>query len=213
MGGAENEEGKSITTDLAGNVYTTGFFFGTADFNPDPNSIFNLNATGSNDVFISKLDSTGNFLWAKRVGGSSSDNGRSIAIDAVGNVYATGGFSSSAADFNPDPAVSFNIGTTGSTDAFVLKLKGCVAGDCITTDIEDAQSEQAPLSYPNPAQGTLYINQKIPTQVRISDLTGKALLVQDLKNQQVDISTLQAGIYLLELNSEGATRTERLVVE
>src|SRR3990172_3253311 len=62
MGGTSKDYGTSIAVDGSGNVYTTGVFAGTADFDPGSGT-FNLTSAGSYDIFISKLDASGNFLW------------------------------------------------------------------------------------------------------------------------------------------------------
>src|SRR5438552_13354363 len=48
-------------------------FYDTADFDPGPGT-YNLTSAGSSDIFISKLDSAGNFTWAKRLGGRSEED-------------------------------------------------------------------------------------------------------------------------------------------
>ncbi|MBW6483696.1 MAG: T9SS type A sorting domain-containing protein [Vicingaceae bacterium] len=120
MGGTDFDEGNSIAVDTAGNVYTTGYFYGTADFDPGA-GIFNLTSTGGADIFTAKLDASGNFVWAKNMGGIGSDEGRNIAVDAAGNVYTTGGFLSSIADFDPG-AGTVNLTSAGNYDIFVSKL-------------------------------------------------------------------------------------------
>jgi len=82
--GTGNVEGTGIVTDSAGNVYSTGFFAGTVDFNPGFGT-FNLTSAGNSDVFISKLDSEGNFVWAKSSGAGGVDGARAIALDTFGN--------------------------------------------------------------------------------------------------------------------------------
>ena len=119
MGGTSGDIGFGISVDAAGNVYTTGQFQGTVDFDPNA-GVSNLTAVGSNDIFVSKLDATGNLIWAKAMGGTSSDSGNGIAVDAAGNVYTTGNFAGTA-DFNPNAGVS-NLTSAGSTDIFVSKL-------------------------------------------------------------------------------------------
>ena len=54
MGGTEYDNATSIAIDAAGNVYTTGFFSGTADFDPGA-GVSNLISAGNHDIFISKL--------------------------------------------------------------------------------------------------------------------------------------------------------------
>ena len=52
-----------------------------------------LTSAGGSDVFVAKLDSVGNFLWAVRSGGTDSDRGERIALDSSGNIYVSGYFS------------------------------------------------------------------------------------------------------------------------
>jgi hypothetical protein len=119
MGGIGNDISRSIALDDSANVYTTGSFGGTVDFDPGVGTM-NLISFGNNDIFISKLDSAGNFVWGKQLGGINADNGNSIATDGEGNVYTTGSYQGTA-DF--DPSVdTFNITTAGFNDVFVSKL-------------------------------------------------------------------------------------------
>ncbi len=118
-GGVLDETGRAIALDVAGNIYTTGDFDGTCDFDPSA-ATSNLTSFGNQDIYVSKLDNSGNFVWAKQMGGAAGDLGLSIAIDASSNVYTTGYFDATA-DFDPS-AAAFNITTSVSNDAFVSKL-------------------------------------------------------------------------------------------
>jgi hypothetical protein len=120
MGGTGIEVGYSITIDASGNILTTGNFNGTADFDPGAGTFNLTSAAASNDIFISKLDATGNFVWAKAMGGANTDIGRSIATDAWGYVYTTGMFVNTV-DFDPG-AGTFNLTSAGIADIFVSKL-------------------------------------------------------------------------------------------
>src|SRR5674476_671097 len=113
MGGASDDYVNSIAVDASGNVYTTGYFLGTVDFDPGAGT-YNLTSAGGYDIFISKLDASGNFVWAKNMGGASDDRGTSIAVDASGNVYTTGSFRGTA-DFDPG-AGTYNLTSAGSGD-------------------------------------------------------------------------------------------------
>lgn len=119
MGGTNTDQGYSIATDAAGSVYTTGYFNGTADFDPGTGTA-TLTSAGGSDVFVSKLDASGNFVWAVQIGGTTGDEGRGITLDASGNIYVTGYFSGTA-DFDPGSGTS-NMISAGSNDIFVLKL-------------------------------------------------------------------------------------------
>src|SRR5581483_10561099 len=83
MGSTGGDYGFSVAVDASGNVYTAGFFQGMVDFDPGPGTQ-NLTSAGGNDIFISKLDASGNLVWAKNMGGASDDLAYSIAVDAAG---------------------------------------------------------------------------------------------------------------------------------
>jgi len=119
MGGAFQYQGLSIALDDSGNVYTTGRFQSTVDFDPG-GSIFNMTSAGSDDIFVSKLDPLGNFVWAKRMGGTFDDWSFSIAVDGSGNVYTTGAFEFTA-DFDPGASI-FTLTSAAFYDIFVSKL-------------------------------------------------------------------------------------------
>lgn len=104
--------GYGLAVDGSGNVYSTGNYVGIGDFNPSDSAIFNLVAVGSVDVYVSKLNSFGNFLWAKSIGGYGVDASTGIVLDALGNVYTFGYFGATA-DFDPGLGV-YNIQTGGS---------------------------------------------------------------------------------------------------
>ncbi|PCJ27667.1 MAG: hypothetical protein COA97_03350 [Flavobacteriales bacterium] len=118
MGGASNDAGVAITTDSFGNVYTTGMFSGTADFDPGIGSD-SLTPVGSLDVFIQKLDSNGDLVWAKSVGGTSMEVGTDITVDINNNIYLTGWFRDTV-DFDSGVGV-FNLSAFEGA-AFALKL-------------------------------------------------------------------------------------------
>ncbi len=119
FGGSNLDRGNSISVDLSGNIYTTGHFWFTVDFDPGVGT-YNLTSNGLEDVFILKLDSSGNFLWAKKFGGTSSDLNSTLKVDAAGNIYTSGVFNGTV-DFNPGPAV-YNLVSAGYEDVFISKL-------------------------------------------------------------------------------------------
>ncbi|PHX82007.1 MAG: hypothetical protein CK539_06890, partial [Flavobacteriales bacterium] len=119
MGGSSSDFSICIALDGSGNVYTTGYFGGLADFDPGA-GVANLTSAGSTDIFISKLDASGNFVWANAMGGIGDDGGYSIALDGSGNVYTTGLFRGTA-DFDPGAGLA-NLTSSGTYDIFISKL-------------------------------------------------------------------------------------------
>jgi len=153
MGGTWYEQGFSITTDGSGNVYATGYFQDTADFDPSP-SVYNLISNGSWDVFIQKLDANGNFIWAKSVGGTSSDLGTSITSDGYGNVYLTGSYSDTV-DFDPNVTI-YNLSSSGILDVFIQKLD--TAGNFIWAKSMGGASSEMGYSIATDSTGSVYVN-------------------------------------------------------
>ena len=89
MGGAGIDFGLSIAIDVNGNILTTGLFNGTANFGPSPGT-YNLTSTGADDIFISCLDTSGNFLWAKQMGGTNSERSSYHRNASVNSIWAVG---------------------------------------------------------------------------------------------------------------------------
>jgi gliding motility-associated-like protein len=120
MGSTLLDRATALELDATGNAHLTGSFNGTVDFDPGAGTA-NLTSAGATDAFIQKLDNAGNYLWARRVGGTSAlDTGNGIALDSDDNVLITGRFDGPV-DFDPGAAVN-NLTSVGGGDAFVLKL-------------------------------------------------------------------------------------------
>ncbi len=123
IGGNQQDIVNGMAIDNLGNVYITGTFLYTLDFDPSA-STFNLTPLGGTDIYINKLDANGNFVWAKKSGGSGNDEGLSIAIDNLGNSYTTG-FYAGISDFDPGNSI-YNLTSTAGTsnDIFLWELDG-----------------------------------------------------------------------------------------
>lgn len=120
LGGANNEEIYGMDLDNNGNILTTGLFQNSADFDPSA-ATFNITSTGgTQDIFISKLDSLGAFVWAKTIGIPTTNNDiRDIKTDNNNNVHVIGYFSNQM-DFDPGAGV-YNL-TPNGRHTFVLRL-------------------------------------------------------------------------------------------
>lgn len=108
-----------MATDQAGNVYATGRFTGTLDFDPGP-GIYNLISPDSTDVFVTKLNNDGSFAWAVSFGGTASDWGVNIHVDNSGNVYVVGTFKRTV-DFDPGPGSVTYTADPVYGNAFICK--------------------------------------------------------------------------------------------
>jgi Secretion system C-terminal sorting domain len=125
FGSSLPDEGTATCFDPNGNVFVTGFFQETVDFNPG-NAANNFDAT-SYDIFILKLDASGNYVWNYDLGSNPAEQGRAIQCDASGNVYTSGSYASTL-DFNLG-AGSEVMNASGVADIYLLKLTN--SGDFI----------------------------------------------------------------------------------
>lgn len=151
-GGFSYENGRSITLDPSANIYLTGSFVNTQDFDPGPGTYL-LTAhetpdggSGHDDIFVSKLDSAGNFRWAKNMGGTSSDFGTALIVDGFGHIYATGEFAD-AADLNPGPATFILTAGTGNTAVFISKFSDASSGPLPLTLLQFSVTQQSTANY------------------------------------------------------------------
>ena len=126
--GWQREKGNLMIIDTIGNVYVTGDFENTIDFDPGPDSTI-ITSNGGIDFYISKYDKNGNFKWANTMG-SSNDNlyekGDAIIIDREMNIVFAGNFNGTV-DFDPDTSV-YNLiseGLLNYSDAAVVKYSQC----------------------------------------------------------------------------------------
>lgn len=128
IGGTGNDVANAIVADAAGNIYITGSFTQTVDFNRGKEQHL-LSAVGlsSGDIFIAKYDNAGSLLWVRQLGNNGADAGLALALDKLGNVYVTGTFTG-AVDFDPGLGLAYLV-SSGGADVFVLKLT--TSGDLV----------------------------------------------------------------------------------
>ncbi len=112
----------SVAVDGSGNVYSTGQFEGMVDFDPGEGTATLSGGEYSNkgSVFLSKLDSSGNYVWAKQFGTlTTKEDGRQVALDGSGNVHLSGyTWTNSEVDYDPGAGV---INLTDK-EMFLVKL-------------------------------------------------------------------------------------------
>jgi hypothetical protein len=116
-----NDLCNGMALDASGNIYLTGSFNGTTDFDPHPVNTFTLTSAGSNDIFICKLNAAGDFQWAARMGTFGTEIGNSVVVDNAGNVLFTGSFANTT-NFDPLSSPAGSVTASGLSDPFVCKF-------------------------------------------------------------------------------------------
>ncbi|WP_301171998.1 SBBP repeat-containing protein [Brevibacillus nitrificans] len=119
LGGSGTDQGEGIFVDTAGNAYLTGIT--TSDDFPVTAGAPQMSLQGKQDAYVAKLSGSGSTLiYATYLGGTGSDAGASIAVDAEGNAYVTG--STRSADFPTTEGIAQPLYGGGAGDGFVTKL-------------------------------------------------------------------------------------------
>lgn len=213
-GGTGYDSGLGISIDAGGNSYITGNFWSTASFGS-----ISITTSGSYNVFVAKLDSNCNWLWAKQAGGASWDYGYGIDADASGNSYVTGYFLGTATFGNT------SLISDGGYDIFVAKI-----GESVQIDDNIAPEANLVLlgNYPNPfslqTEIKYEIKESAPVRIDIYNLKGQ--LVSTLVNEAktaglhgvvwngLDKNNRQvvSGIYYYTMTSGNFTGTRKLIL-
>jgi hypothetical protein len=145
-GGTDFDFAKSVAVDANGNTYVSGFF-------SSPSITFGTNTltnAGSRDMFLAKYDAIGNVVWAKSAGGANDDEMRSVKVDANGNTYVTGWFSS--------PTIAFGSNTLtnlGYRDIFIAKYDA--TGNVVWAKSAGGTGDDAAGSFSKDATGNIYL--------------------------------------------------------
>lgn len=150
INGKDKQESKSITVDPSGNVITVGYFVDSSDLDPTTGILYVTPSPSKSaeDIFINKLDASGNLLWTKSLTGGKYKRANKVVADASGNIYLTGSFTGTT-DFDPGSSV-FNLSAESTLvpDIFVLKLSSdgtfvwavMLKNGPVSTGIDDAKS-------------------------------------------------------------------------
>ncbi len=119
IGGAGFEYAVGVSFDPFGNVFVTGVYEGTVDFDPGAGEYL-LSSSGGLDIFILKLNSQGDFVWARSVGGIDYEESTDIAVTPSGKVIVLG-YLYEEVDFDPGPG-TYLVSSVGASDTFILTL-------------------------------------------------------------------------------------------
>lgn len=120
VGGAQNDRVEDLALSTSGDVCITGSFFDQVDFDPGTGTNLLTSNSASLDIFVLKLNTSGNFEWATAMGSPQTESGYSVAFDANENVFVTGDFYGTV-DFDPGAGTQ-NLTSAGDRDLFVQKL-------------------------------------------------------------------------------------------
>jgi len=202
IGAADYDYAYGLTVDDGANVIVTGGFGGTVMFGST--SLTSASAT-TEDMFITKLDNGGNYLWAIKAGAAGSNYvwGNGVAIGVDGDIFATGSFEATA-NFGTTTLISLGGDETYGEDVFVCKID-----QAVTPILSVSENSKSGLNvYPTLVTDffTLSGAEKI-TKAELISMDGKIipLVVTSVNNNSAIMNTGGAdnGIYLVRIINNG----------
>jgi len=166
-----------------------------------------LSSSGGFDLYVVSYDPSGNVSWALSGGGSNDDNANGVALDALGNTYIGGGFSS------PTMTLGSTVLTNSGTyfDLYVAKLSPPPIG------IEEHSSNDFRV-FPNPADNNIQLqvaDDRI-TSVWLYDAMGKEIIhySHNLSGDAIlNIASLSPGMYVLKIMTTHGTVVSKVMKE
>ncbi len=207
-------KGSAVTTDTAGNVYATGYQYGTIDLGGAGNLAL---ASGAGfDANILKANAEGVWQWGKVTGNDEFvyNDGIAISTDKAGNVYQGARMYGSSTFDGHALSAGFSL-----CEAYVCQLNPAVS----TAGISENTLFADVSIYPNPVSGNLNIHintSEIQTVlVQVLSVNGQLVYGEKLNvaagenSTSITTDTYAKGLYFIQLITEKGSVTKKVVVE
>jgi hypothetical protein len=190
-----NNYATNVSTDSTGSILIGGYY----EYNPFIYATWAFSNYGGTDIFLMKFNSTGDIQWAKNIAGSGNETITSISCTSLNKFIVLGNFDSATLGFGTNSLIN-----SGQNDIWVSNIP--------TNYLNIPTFETELFSvYPNPTKDFLHIYTENELSGKITDLTGKTLMTINTKD--IDVSSLSAGIYLLDIVSDDKRYVSKIVKE
>jgi hypothetical protein len=201
IGGLKEDGIFSIALDIMGNIYVTGHFNGTVDFDGTPAGVMEISSSfDSDDGFLAKYNSDGEISWVFRIGGSDGDFSKEVAVDNDGNIIVTGTFEGTInfGDGFINAADGTNPGWPKEGDAFIAKYNN--GGDLIWA--KSIVGDDGPNGGYDNSVNSLVIDDD--NNIYVTGLIyGKGDFDMDYIDEHIDTSFSDYASYFAKYNSDG----------
>ncbi len=121
IGGIGDDRTAGLSVSASGDVYVTGLFHDTVDFDPGVGT-FSLTSAGAADAYVWKLDSAGNFAWARQFSGTADEFGHRVVIGNDGFAYGVGTFRDTTDFGEPGNPLTLTSTTPNVASIYFVKL-------------------------------------------------------------------------------------------
>ena len=182
------------------------------------NTIIN-DQSGTNDIFLTKIDSAGNVKSTLTAGGALNDEIYCLAADAYGNDYVMGYFYDNSIVMKDilkslcSPCKNNFVTKAGLNKLDVNNNNN----NNNTTGISGIdQPENSLAIFPNPASSIIIIqNITIGSYICIKDLLGRTCILtkSDANTMQVNLQDLNVGLYYLEIQNKDSSKVVKFIKE
>ena len=202
IGGIQDEYPTCLKIDRDENVFIGGSYQSTTlNFQS-----FFIENNGVHNIYLAKLDSSGNELWAINAGGTYQDYAYSIALDTSKNIYMTGEFYSSSITFGDSTLTNIR-----HSDVYIAKYNYPISG---VTTINKSTKEIA--LYPNPTTNLVHILGADACDIEAVDILGQKCNIPYINGAvtTLDLTTLPNGLYtILVTNPITGERVAKTVIK
>jgi hypothetical protein len=201
-----------IDIDYYQNIFVTGQFAGTVDFDPGVGVSERTSDGPNSDLFIAKYNGLGEFFWVESIGNYRANRPVEMEVTDNGSIYLATNYSLMGIDVDPGPgSIMFtNQGIPETTDLLLLKLKDSTS----VVGMETFNPTDPFVVYPNPFYNDVTINGiDEPTQIILFSSLGEQIGSWKLNadNSTIPIYGLKPGIYFLQLQTKTHLITKKMI--
>lgn len=219
FGGSQFDYAYEVEIDYNGEIAFTGGFGGTVNFGP---STLTSTNSATEDLFVLKMDTSGNVKWVLKAGSSTTANdyvwGEAICIDNNGNVLVTGTYEGNAVFGTTNLTTSGGDESYGE-DLFIAKISQYAPSPAI--GMFDLKMNEHIILYPLPANDIININvdgANIET-LELFNLIGKQLETVNCNiyttpqySLQLDLSAYPVGLYFVKIKTHERIITKKVLL-
>ncbi len=204
----------TMKVDACANIYISGDYFLSLDFDLSPTQTSTLSSTlCSTNAFLAKYDSVGNYKWVIGLVGKTFNSmpdylevhSRLNFVIDKRSIYFSGTYKDTL-DFDPSTNNTYLGSLNGTRDFFIAKYKMTepLCFNQLTTKLNEKNNLKSDISiYPNPTQTSVTVKANTDIKsIEVVNLIGQQMIsisTISLKEVALNLSTIEKGIYFVKI--------------